>query len=152
MRLHTTLEDSSRQPSCGNLNSALRTNLESGPKWRSVKVLTNRFYHSRSAWIDGTSQFANLVKSHLRPKYRMLDLGAGCGKEGPFNFRGAVHAVVGIDCDWSIRDNIWIDHNVRGLAEHLPFRSESFEVVISDWAVEHFAQPEAIASEVFRVL
>ncbi len=117
-----------------------------------MSALTYRFYDSRPAWIDGTSQFANLVKSHLRPEYRILDLGAGSGKEGSINFRGAIRAVVGIDCDCSIQDNATIDHGVRGLAQALPFRSESFEMVISDWAVEHFAQPAAIASEVFRVL
>jgi 2-polyprenyl-3-methyl-5-hydroxy-6-metoxy-1,4-benzoquinol methylase len=117
-----------------------------------VKELTQRFYYRRSRWVDGTSRFANLVKSYLRPESRVLDLGAGSGKEGPVNFRGGVHTVVGLDCDSYIQDNTWIDHGVLGLAQDLPFRAESFELVISDWAVEHFAQPEAIASEVFRVL
>jgi 2-polyprenyl-3-methyl-5-hydroxy-6-metoxy-1,4-benzoquinol methylase len=130
--------------------SLQRARLRKG--WLSVEAVVNRFYYSRPAWIDGTSQFANLIKSHLLPEYRILDLGAGCGKKGPVNFRGNVRAVVGIDCDSCIGDNPWIDHSVRGLAQYLPFRSASFEMVISDWAVEHFAQPRAIASEVFRVL
>jgi SAM-dependent methyltransferase len=117
-----------------------------------VKELTQRFYQRRPAWVDGTSQFANLVRSYLRPEYRILDLGAGSGKQGPVNFRDEVHTVVGIDRDSYIRDNLLIDHGVLGLAQDLPFRAESFDLVISDWAVEHFAQPKAIASEVFRVL
>ena len=117
-----------------------------------MQTIANRFYYSRCDWIDGSAQFASLIKSHLRPEYRLLDLGAGPGKEGPVNFRGSVRGVVGIDCDSAIRGNPWIDHSVQGLAQSLPFRSASFEMVISDWTVEHFAQPRAIASEVFRVL
>lgn len=121
-------------------------------EWPSVPALANRFYYSRPAWIDGTSEFANLVKGHLRPEYRILDLGAGSGKEGAINFRGNVSAVVGIDCNCCIRENLLTDHRVMGLAQSLPFRSASFEVVVSDWTLEHFAQPRTIVSEVFRVL
>ena len=130
--------------------SMRKTRLKEG--WPSVRALANRFYYSRPAWIDGTSEFTNLVKSHLRPEYRILDLGAGPGKQGAVSFRGNVRAVVGIDCHPCIRENRWIDHRVLGLAQYLPFGSASFEMVLSDWALEHFAQPREIASEVFRVL
>ena len=134
------------------MNSHVPTTQEAKKGRLSVAALTSRFYYSRPAWVDGTSQFANLVKNYLRPEYRILDLGAGSGKKGPVNFRGEAHTVVGVDCDSHIRNNTWIDHGVLGVAQDLPFRAETFELIISDWAVEHFAQPEAIASEVFRVL
>jgi SAM-dependent methyltransferase len=118
----------------------------------SVKALTERFYHNRPDWVDGSSQFGNLVREYLRSDYRILDLGAGSGKVGPVNFLGEVRTVIGIDRDAYIRRNTQIDHGVIGLAEHLPFRASSFDLIVSDWMIEHLARPESAAAEVYRIL
>jgi ubiquinone/menaquinone biosynthesis C-methylase UbiE len=118
----------------------------------SVRVLTERFYYDRPDWVDGTSQFGAIIRRYLRPESRVLDLGAGNGKAGPINFQGEVRSVTGVDSHSYISGNSRIDHGVVGLAEHLPFRKESFDLVVSDWVVEHLAYPEEVASEVFRVL
>jgi SAM-dependent methyltransferase len=61
--------------------------------------------------------------------------------------------VVGVDQAWAaIRENWTLDRTVVGVAEHLPFRAAAFDLVFSDWVVEHLAAPEAVASEIFRVL
>lgn len=138
-----------------NATTRQRTNLPIALRYAipvDVQKLTEMFYHRRSCWIDGSSQFTNLVRSYLRPEFLCLDLAAGSSKEGPVNFRGEVRNVVGIDCESYIRDNLSVDDGVIALAEDLPFRPGSFEMVVSDWALEHFAEPEAIASEIFRVL
>jgi SAM-dependent methyltransferase len=118
----------------------------------SVKVLTERLYYGRPNWVDGTSQFAALIRQRLRPDFRVLDLGAGSGKAGPVNFRGEARIVFGVDASPWIKGNSRIDHGVIGLAEHLPFRTGSFDLVVSDWVVEHLAQPGEVASEVFRIV
>ena len=118
----------------------------------SVKVLTERIYYGRPNWVDGTSQFAALIRQRLRPEFRILDLGAGSGKAGPVNCQGEARIVFGVDPNSCIKGNSRIDHGVIGLAEHLPFRTASFDLVVSDWVVEHLAQPEEVASEVFRVV
>lgn len=118
----------------------------------SVKALTERLYYARPNWVDGTSQFAALIRRCLRPEFRILDLGAGSGKAGPVNFQGEVRIVIGVDPNSYIKGNSSIDHGVIGLAEHLPFRTDSFDLVVSDWVVEHLAQPDEVASEVFRVM
>jgi SAM-dependent methyltransferase len=116
----------------------------------SVNALTDRYYRNRPDWVDGTSQFGNLVRSHLQSEYQILDLGAG--SEGPVNFFRQARTVVGLDRDSYIRRNSGIDHAVIGLAEHLPFHKERFDLVISDWTIEHLARPELVAAEVYRVL
>lgn len=118
---------------------------------RSVNALIQKFYCG-PLWVDGTRRFATLIGRYLQPGYRILDLGAGSGKEGPINFRGTVQAVFGLDSGRGIRNNAEIDHGVVGLAQALPFKAESFELVISDWAIEHLSDPEGTVSEVFRVL
>jgi SAM-dependent methyltransferase len=118
----------------------------------SVEALTRRLYYRRPNWVDGTSRFAALIRQRLRPEFRILDLGAGDGKPGPVNFKGEVRSVIALDPNSYIRWNSKIDQGVIGLAEGLPFRGDSFDLVISDWVVEHLARPDGVVSEVFRVL
>ena len=117
-----------------------------------VKELTQRFYYRRPCWIDGTSQFAALIQKRLARNARMLDLGAGRGKAGPVNFRGEARIVVGVDPDSGLSENSGVDRRVLGLAQNLPFRAGTFDLVFSDWVVEHLPDPAAAATEAFRVL
>jgi SAM-dependent methyltransferase len=41
---------------------------------------------------------------------------------------------------------------VLSVAESLPFRAESFDLIFADWVVEHLADPVSVASEILRVL
>lgn len=118
----------------------------------SVKSLTEHFYYGRPDWVDGTSRFGALIRDRLQPGFRVLDLGAGAGKPGPINFRGKVRNVIGVDSDRYVKENANIDYAVIGLAEHLPFRAGSFDLVVSDWVIEHLAQVGEVAREVFRVM
>ena len=117
-----------------------------------VKSLTERLYYGRPNWVDGTSRFSAFIRGRLQPGFRVLDLGAGAGKAGPINLRGDVRSIIGVDSDSYIKENANIDHGVIGLAEDLPFRADSFDLIVSDWVVEHLAEVEEVASEVFRVM
>lgn len=119
---------------------------------RKVQRWKERFYESRPRWVDGTTQFASVIKQRLCPAMWILDLGAGEGKPGPINFRGAAAMVVGVDQDWAIVKNEKVDSRVLGVAQSLPFQTESFDLIFADWVVEHLADPSAVAAEVFRVL
>ncbi|HVA81070.1 MAG TPA: class I SAM-dependent methyltransferase [Candidatus Binataceae bacterium] len=118
----------------------------------NVCSLNESFYSHVAGWEDGTSRFAALVRAQLNKGCRILDLGSGQGKTGPVNFRGQVAAVVGLDPDEAVASNAMVDHCVRGVAQQLPFRGNSFDVVFSDWVIEHLPEPDATASEIKRVL
>lgn len=48
---------------------------------------------------------------------------------------------------------LWPRHNfVRGIAESLPFKNESFDLVFSVQVIEHVSDPKAALKEMFRVL
>jgi SAM-dependent methyltransferase len=119
---------------------------------QAVKVLEARFYSSRPDWVNGTLRFDALIRQRLKAAYRVLDLGAGGGKSGPVNFRGDVECVVGVDPDSVVGANRCIDRAVVGVAEGLPFGAGTFDVVFSDWVVEHLPNPGRAVAEVFRVL
>jgi SAM-dependent methyltransferase len=118
----------------------------------NVQRWKERLYNRQAGWVDGTTQFAAFISKHLHPDMRLLDLGAGPGKPGPVNFCGSVATVVGVDPDWAIKDNDRVDYRVLSVAESLPFRAESFDLVFADWVMEHLANPTAVASEILRVL
>jgi ubiquinone/menaquinone biosynthesis C-methylase UbiE len=102
--------------------------------------------------VDGTSRFGNLIRKYLEPQHQILDLGAGSGKSGPVNFQHEVRTVIGLDRDSYIRENTRIDHRMIGVGEHLPFRADRFDLVLSDWMMEHLVRPELVVHEVYRVL
>src|SRR5207247_2415656 len=57
-----------------------------------------------------------------------------------------------LDPDRGIARNSQIDYGVVAVGERLPFSSENFDLVFSDWVVEHLANPERAVEEVYRVL
>ena len=89
-------------------------------------------------WNDGV---AHLIKKHLRPHMRLLDLGAGAGKAGPVNFRHEVAEVVGVDPYRATAGNSSVDRWVLGMAESLPFQTESFDLVFTDGAWSTWPTP-----------
>jgi SAM-dependent methyltransferase len=118
---------------------------------QNVEALYQRYYRSIPTWVDGTRQFGSLVRTYLRPEMNILNLGAGPGT-GRLHFDSEVKAVVGLDPDSAITLNQHVTHRVRGAAEALPFRDETFDLVYMDWVIEHLPSPPTMARNVFRVL
>jgi SAM-dependent methyltransferase len=117
-----------------------------------MNALLQYFYYDRPDWTDGTTEFDALIRAHIHSHCDVLDLGASTGRSSPANLRIAAKRVIGVDPDPSIAQNKQIDHGVVAVGEHMPFANESFDLVLSDWVVEHLAKPEDVIREVFRVL
>jgi SAM-dependent methyltransferase len=90
---------------------------------------------------------------------RLLDVGCGLGMQAArLSLRG--WKAYGIDAsDQMLRLGQYRFHAVhkrvrltRGIAESLPFRSGSFDVVMCQGAMDHFADKDRFVSEVARVL
>lgn len=113
--------------------------------------------------VDGTVAFYSRVNALLQPHFSVMDLGAGRGaqlEEEPASYRsrlarlqGKVREVVGVDVDESVLENPAIDSaKLIRVGEPYPFGDESFDLILSDWVLEHVAEPDEFAGEVFRVL
>ena len=112
-----------------------------------------RYRAMRPGWSSSGEQFEALVRSHLTPDSRVMDL--GCGRGGVVElFWRNVKLATGLDPDVSSLAEHRA-HNmpvVRGRGEQLPFAGESFDLVVCIWVLEHLRSPEAVLREVRRVL
>lgn len=112
--------------------------------------------------IDGTVSFYLRVRSYLGPQSRVLDLGAGRAawyEDDPVparrwvqDLRPDVAELVAADIDEAVLQNHSATRCVLLDSPRLPFSDGEFDVVISDFVLEHIKDPTAFAAEVDRVL
>jgi SAM-dependent methyltransferase len=95
---------------------------------------------------------ARKVRLYSSPESVVLDLGAGSSNSWPHGLRGSVRRLVGIDPSDQIIGNNCVDEAVVGRSEELPFRDDSFDIVLSHNVVEHLANPLSSFREIARVL
>jgi SAM-dependent methyltransferase len=115
------------------------------------KELLERYYPGDIP--DVTEQFFGWIRESVTPEAVILDLGAGAPSTLPIKvFKGEVRKVVGADVDEAVMNNDQLDeaHVVREGA--LPFPEDSFDLVISDFVLEHVRRPRPYLGDVYRVL
>ena len=119
-----------------------------------VDKLKDRFYGPRYGdHYDGTKRFYDLVRKGCAPHMRVLNLGAGPATKNPLRIlKGEVREVVGADVETTIFDNPELDRAVLIANGRLPLEDASFDLVFSDYVLEHVEHPAAFMAEVFRVL
>jgi len=113
--------------------------------------LFDRYYADNRC--DGTRSFYTWVRQYTGAETILLNLGAGPPTRQPVRIlKGEVGRVVAADVDPIVLKNDELDeaHVIEGDA--LPFSAESFDVVLSDYVLEHVERPEPFISEVYRVL
>jgi SAM-dependent methyltransferase len=116
-----------------------------------VNYLQRLFYDGPE--YDGTGRFYDWVREHTRPDSRLLNLGAGPATLNPARtFRGEVAEVIGADVDPIVLTNPELDRAVLLENDRLPFNSNSFDLVLSDYVLEHVEHPGMFLAEVHRVL
>lgn len=112
--------------------------------------------------IDSTLLFYSYVNALVTPASVVLDLGAGRGMQGETDFpykralltlRGRVAKVIGVDFDPIVFENPLLDEAaILAPDGRLPFGPETFDLVYSDWVMEHVEKPARFVAEVDRVL
>jgi SAM-dependent methyltransferase len=112
-----------------------------------------RYRAMRPGWQTSGSQLEAMVRGYATPDASVLDLGCGRGGVVELVWRN-VKLAAGLDPDVPSLTG----HRargmpiVRGVGEHLPFASESFDLVVCVWVLEHLREPLTVFREVGRVL
>ncbi len=110
-----------------------------------------RFYRGRPGWRDGTREFHDLCRANIPQGARILEVGAG-----PTNptsrFLASLGTLTGADPDPAVRDNTALAAAATIEAGRLPFADAAFDAVVSNYVVEHVADPSQHLAEIRRVL
>ena len=112
-----------------------------------------RYRALRPGWQSSGDQLEAMLRGYLTPETSVLDL--GCGRGGVVElFWRDVKLAAGLDPDVPSLTG----HRARGMpilrgvGERLPFASDSFDLVVSVWVLEHLKEPLSVFREVRRVL
>jgi SAM-dependent methyltransferase len=113
----------------------------------------DRYRALNPGWRPATEVYESLIRAHLAPDMRVLDI--GCGRGGVLEQLGeGVARPVGLDPDpVSLRE-----HRIPGLpraaalAAALPLRAACVDLALASWVFEHLADPGRVFAELQRVL
>jgi SAM-dependent methyltransferase len=112
-----------------------------------------RYRRRRPGWRPATEVYEALIREHLRPDMRILDI--GCGRGGVLEQLGELVArPLGVDPDLdSLRQSRLPDlPRAAAFSDHLPFPDGGIDLVLSSWVFEHLANPAQTFGEIRRVL
>lgn len=103
-------------------------------------------------WQPATERYAALVRAHLQPHSRVLDL--GCGRGGLVEqLDHPLAQIVGIDPDLaSLRAHRLPLPRAQGISSRLPLGGQTIDVAFASWLLEHLAEPWRDFAELARVL
>lgn len=116
-----------------------------------VDRLFDRFYPKALGYGDATIRFHRLCRDTIPSGGRILEIGAGPENETT-TFISGIGTVMGVDVSDEVRSNPAVTESQVFDGEHLPYGDAEFDACVSNYVLEHVANPEAHFAEVARVL
>jgi len=110
-----------------------------------------RFYNQERGWLDGTAEFHALCKNVCTPPCQLLEVGAG-PSNGTSRFLATLGELHGLDPDPDVKRNDALTTSSVLHGDRFPYEDASFDHCISNYVVEHVADPVTHLREVARVL
>ena len=114
------------------------------------KVLS-KYYRNRPDWVDGTTQFHQLIRELVKPGSNILEIGAGPTNKTT-SFLATLGNVTGLDIDPDVTGNEHCKETAVYDGIHIPRETNSFDVVVSNYVSEHVEHPVELCREIHRVL
>jgi ubiquinone/menaquinone biosynthesis C-methylase UbiE len=113
--------------------------------------LYQRYYFSRPNYAGGTEPFRKMISQRVRPGGEILEIGAGPSNPTS-EFLSSLGRVVGLDISDEVQQNRFLAEARKYDGNMFPFPDSSFNACVSDYVLEHLADPVMHFKEVARVL
>jgi SAM-dependent methyltransferase len=114
-------------------------------------ILLKKYYPDNTK--DGTVIFYDWIRSYIKPNFIVLNVGAGLSTKNKIrSLKGEVKKVIGIDIDESILNNNDLDEGFVIKDDKYPFDDNVFDLIWSDYVLEHIRNPLHFFKEIFRVM
>ena len=110
-----------------------------------------RFYGPDQGWVDGTTEFHALCKSTIFHGAKILEIGAG-PSNATSRYLATLGELHGLDPDPDASRNDALTSVSLLTSNRFPFEDGSFDACVSNYVLEHVADPRAHLREVKRVL
>lgn len=108
-------------------------------------------YYRAGVYRHHNERYQEVVMEHLRPSVYLLDAGCGAAMKITRVCAPKIRMAIGVDLE-EMECNAPRLHGVRSDLQHLPFKNESFDVIISMSVLEHLAKPDEVFGEISRLL
>jgi 2-polyprenyl-3-methyl-5-hydroxy-6-metoxy-1,4-benzoquinol methylase len=97
--------------------------------------------------------FYRWLREHAMRDYRVLNLGVGPTPDQPRrSLKGEVAEIVGADLDPEVLENTELDRAVIIRNGRIENETASFDLIYSDYVLEHVEKPKEFLTEVYRLL
>jgi SAM-dependent methyltransferase len=113
--------------------------------------LFDRYYFRDPQFINGTARFFDLVTSHAPERPSILEIGAGPTNPAS-SFLASLGDLTGLDVSAEVKENCDLQSAHVYDGGIFPFASHSFDLCVSNFVLEHVADPATHFREVARVL
>jgi len=113
--------------------------------------LFEKYYYSKPGYTGGTKPFHDICSSKIRHGSDILEIGAGSSNPTTETL-SRIGPVTGIDVDSEVLKNSNCTSTKVFDGLRFPFPDGSFDACVSNWVLEHVADPETHFKEVARVL
>ncbi len=104
-------------------------------------------------WDESMVYLSKILGSIDNNNLVLLDAGCGHGSYLVDENRSKISRALGVDIsNESVSKNISLDEIKITDLEHLPYKDNYFDVVVSLWVIEHLKNPQVVFEEILRVL
>jgi SAM-dependent methyltransferase len=113
--------------------------------------LFERYYFANPGFLNGTSEFHDLIAGFARRDCRILEIGAGPSNKTS-HFLASLGPLTGVDPSHEVLKNDALTEAKVSAGSTLPFPDQAFDLCVSNFVLEHVEDPQTHFRQVARVL